>query len=287
MLKYLTQKLQNSAISEQDVLHKKVQIDEDQDSGTESDENIEDIDADMDTPSPVLIGEVTSTSSPYFSDSSSLSSSSRHPIDISNDLLYDAHSSEEELEVINNQERLKRSPATPPSVSTTIASPESSNLIDGSTSCGAEKRKWSQVNTDVDEYLDDEDYEFSRRQSRSSLSSDEEVTGLFSITSGTAPLQFRTSPPVNVLKPGGQRLMTSPPVKMLHNSISSPRKKYRHCSSSHPNGNSNGNVSQQHSSRGNINHIQRPCLDFEKMQEMKARAVTSWRHGGELSVFCW
>ncbi|TRY78047.1 hypothetical protein TCAL_06623, partial [Tigriopus californicus] len=32
---------------------------------------------------------------------------------------------------------------------------------------------------------------------------------------------------------------------------------------------------------------QRPCLDFEKMQQLKTRAVTSWRHGGELSLFCW
>lgn len=36
-----------------------------------------------------------------------------------------------------------------------------------------------------------------------------------------------------------------------------------------------------------VHHIQRPCLDFEKMQQLKTRAVTSWRHGGELSLFCW
>jgi hypothetical protein len=35
-----------------------------------------------------------------------------------------------------------------------------------------------------------------------------------------------------------------------------------------------------------VQHIQRPCLDFEKMQQLRARAV-SWRHGGELSLFCW
>jgi len=35
-----------------------------------------------------------------------------------------------------------------------------------------------------------------------------------------------------------------------------------------------------------VHHIQRPCLDFEKMQQLRARAV-SWRHGGELSLFCW
>ncbi|XP_003425938.1 lateral signaling target protein 2 homolog isoform X2 [Nasonia vitripennis] len=37
--------------------------------------------------------------------------------------------------------------------------------------------------------------------------------------------------------------------------------------------------------------LPRPCLDFEKMQQLKAQAVTTWRHtsehGKELSVFCW
>lgn len=35
-----------------------------------------------------------------------------------------------------------------------------------------------------------------------------------------------------------------------------------------------------------VEHIQRPCLDFEKMQQLQTHAV-SWRHGGELSLFCW
>ncbi|XP_059095028.1 uncharacterized protein LOC131889842 [Tigriopus californicus] len=35
-------------------------------------------------------------------------------------------------------------------------------------------------------------------------------------------------------------------------------------------------------------HMQRPCLDFEKMQQIKTRVVTSWRpQGTELSLFCW
>lgn len=35
-------------------------------------------------------------------------------------------------------------------------------------------------------------------------------------------------------------------------------------------------------------NIQRPCLDFEKMQQIKKRVVTSWRpQGAELSLFCW
>jgi len=34
-------------------------------------------------------------------------------------------------------------------------------------------------------------------------------------------------------------------------------------------------------------NIQRPCLDFEKMQQIKTKVVTSWRQGTELSLFCW
>lgn len=175
----------------------------------------------MDSPSPVLIGEVTSTSSPYFCDTSS-----PHPIEDA-DILYDPHSSEEELEVINN---------------ITLLRPQQSLPCDlpSSTTMQCTKRKWSQVSEDE---LEDE-----VRTSRSSLSSDEEVTGLFSITSSdvidSVPLQFRTSPPVNAL-----RLLTSPPIKSL--SIS-PRKKSR---PSVPRSTAN-------------HHIQRPCLDFEKMQQV-------------------
>lgn len=232
MLKYLTQKLQNSAITEE-VQHKKVQIDEDQDSGTESDDNIDD--EEMESPSPVLIGEVTSTSSPYFSDGLA-----------PHDILYDHQSSEEELEVINNL-----------TVNNQVSTPSVSSSTNGSSSTS--KRKWSQVMSTETEDPD--------RTSRSSLSSDEEVTGLFSITP-SLPLQFRTSPPVHVQR-----------VPLADSAPFSPRKRSRLTPASptasyvsHPQTNANA---------------QRPCLDFEKMQQMKARSVTSWRHGGELSVFCW
>jgi len=48
---------------------------------------------------------------------------------------------------------------------------------------------------------------------------------------------------------------------------------------------SSGRKRPRHSSRHQPN--QRPCLDFEKMQQLKTQAVTSWRHGGEVSLFCW
>jgi hypothetical protein len=44
---------------------------------------------------------------------------------------------------------------------------------------------------------------------------------------------------------------------------------------------------KRHRSTPRPHNIQRPCLDFEKMQQIKTRVVTSWRQGTELSLFCW
>jgi len=44
------------------------------------------------------------------------------------------------------------------------------------------------------------------------------------------------------------------------------------------------------SNASGLQHQQsRPCLDFEKMQQLKMQNITSWRGGGggELSLFCW
>lgn len=70
----------------------------------------------------------------------------------------------------------------------------------------------------------------------------------------TTPVQFRTSPPRG----------THRPAQLLPQEAS-PRKRHRNT------------------------EPPRPCLDFEKMQQLKARA---WRHGGdttsgELPVYCW
>lgn len=64
----------------------------------------------------------------------------------------------------------------------------------------------------------------------------------------------------------------SPPAKVFHCAVSPRRRQSRH--------------QQQRVPRPH-----RPCLDFDKMQQLKARSVTTWRHSnehsGELSVFCW
>lgn len=101
-------------------------------------------------------------------------------------------------------------------------------------------------------------------------SSDDEVHHLLHASMST-PVQFRTSPPLEALKPAGQLHVLSslssssisnsgittnigavkgrslsPPPKLLHCELS-PRKRSRHA---------------RHS------HVQRPCLDFEKMQQV-------------------
>ncbi|KAI5710729.1 hypothetical protein M8J75_011049 [Diaphorina citri] len=230
----------------------------------------------MDSPSPILIGEVTSTSSPYFSDNSSHRLTSTDPILDEADILYDPHSSEEELEVINNISGGGSHSNSSSRVTTTLDSPLLP--VPSLTGGASTKRKWSQVNASSSEDLDEYD---TRRTSRSSLSSDEEVTGLFSITpasSTSVPLQFRTSPPVNVLKPGGQRLLSSPPVKSLYAADSiSPRKKSRPSPSS-PSSSVASHYSHHSTStrlsQSSGNHIQRPCLDFEKMQQCSH----SWKY---------
>nr|XP_022903155.1 uncharacterized protein LOC111415636 [Onthophagus taurus] len=188
----------------------------------------------------------------------------------------DPHSSEEELEVINNSPRpLLKS------------------------NCQPEKRKWSQVGeTCACRCTPENEENISRfgnltpstccskcygvsstgisvvtEEAVHSGSSDEEVHNL--LASMATPVQFRTSPPLEALKPGGRtpnnsRIRTmSPPAKQLHYEVS-PRKRSRHT---------------KHA------HMPRPFLDFEKMQQLTTHSVTAWSHtadhGGELSVFCW
>ncbi|XP_022241117.1 uncharacterized protein LOC106459034 isoform X2 [Limulus polyphemus] len=113
-----------------------------------------------------------------------------------------------------------------------------------------EKRKWSQANR------------FSGGEN--SASSDDELRDVVCIST---PVEFCASPPANVHKPSRS---LSPPPKVFHSasanipsfevcSVSprnlSPRKKHRHMHASGGGGGAN---------------IQRPCLDFEKMQQRLA-----------------
>jgi len=98
----------------------------------------------------------------------------------------------------------------------------------------------------------------------------------------TPPVEFSTTPPNHVYKPRRSTsphpcIEETPPSEEPHLELRSldERKERRAISS------------KRRYRQSRIHHIQRPCLDFEKMQLLKTRAVTSWRHGGELSLFCW
>lgn len=123
------------------------------------------------------------------------------------------------------------------------------------------------------------------------------------------PVQFSTSPPMDVHKP---RRSLSPPPKLFGFQGTEteagqghviPEVRPMSTSGLGTYSSSLGDLSRleyeglerkgkktisprKRSRTSRVQHIQRPCLDFEKMQQLRARAV-SWRHGGELSLFCW
>ncbi|XP_068219069.1 IQ motif and SEC7 domain-containing protein 2-like isoform X1 [Palaemon carinicauda] len=150
-----------------------------------------------------------------------------------------------------------------------------------------EKRKWSQV---------------ARLSLTDSGSSDEEVCVL--TTGSRPPVQFRTSPPLEAHKP---LRSVSPPTKMLslassgrENLLSAGGATGGSGSPEGATGSSEGGSTpraeggaraasprKRHRQTPRPHQMHRPCLDFEKMQQMKNRAVTQWRNGGELSLsFC-
>jgi len=148
-----------------------------------------------------------------------------------------------------------------------------------------------------------------------SVSGDEE-SHLNNSSTGPEPVQFSTSPPIDVHKP--RRSLSPPPfgfTNQSRNVVSTTSHLPHSISSNLPRstsklGNLRKNLSsslgdltriesenlerrnkktispRKKSRTSRVHHIQRPCLDFEKMQQLRARAV-SWRHGGELSLFCW
>lgn len=251
----------------------------------------------------------------------------------------DNHSSEEELEdIIGNCTKKKVY-----SGSVTVTSGGQSNSVSikqgagGCSSTNPEKRKWSEVNSSGDDQRSTSQCVF---RAGSGSSGDEEVSGLMDGGSSYTPVQFCTSPPVDVYKP---RKSQSPPPKLFHMSGSSghapvpfrqhsfdsnrnrelrelkegqrpsgaflPRPRPRLLRpiefSSLPSRQETGDYlddcdeaagagddgvrspNKRHRSTPKPQNIQRPCLDFEKMQQIKTKVVTSWRQGAELSLFCW
>lgn len=223
---------------------------------------------------------ITPTSSPYFLDSAL-------PSDC--DLTYDHHSSEEELEVINSGITSCDTPKG-------VASSPFGNRCRSVSSALPEKRKWSDAmdsespgelvslchrsrvrissrrqtcSSDENMYSEDNSTASARKLvsgCSSGASSDDETTpsGAFAPIAPSTPVNFSRSPPLNAHKPPTIRSL-SPPLKMLNcdssavdqqrsQNVMSPRyKRHRHTPTQR----------SQHA-----HNIQRPCLDFEKMQQV-------------------
>lgn len=115
----------------------------------------------------------------------------------------------------------------------------------------------------------------------SGLSTTTTSTASSSLSASSSLARLGGSPSLDVCSPSS--LVTnmdvsrsvSPPAKMFHCAVSPRRRQPRH----------------HHQQHQRLQRPHRPCLDFDKMQQLKARSVTTWRHSnehsGELSVFCW
>lgn len=229
---------------------------------------------------------ITPTSSPYFLDSALASEC---------DLTYDHHSSEEELEVINSG----------------ISSCDNRKSAIGGHRCRSvssalpEKRKWSDAmdsespssgagaelsasglchrsrvrissrrptcSSDENMFAGDAGTRKSASGCSSGASSDDETTpsGAFAPIAPSTPVNFSRSPPLNAHKPPTLRSL-SPPLKMLNcdslavdqqrsQNVMSPRYKRHRLTPTQR---------SQHA-----HNIQRPCLDFEKMQQVSDSRV--------------
>ncbi|XP_064621662.1 uncharacterized protein LOC135484276 isoform X1 [Lineus longissimus] len=228
MLRFLTHKLRSQTLDEVQPFQPKV--DDDRDSGTESDEEnieLEEIERQIQQQnrintsksamtekgsSSVLVRKGFTPLRPLNTKITELSDSDHDTSDFERQNSdFERHSSEEELANINNTSGVKE----------------------------LNKRKWSQVNRhSFDDYYG---------------SSDDEVWDLLS---KPQPVSFSSSPPKGIQRI--ERIGRAPPEKFRIANVTplevcavSPRKRHR----------------QSSLSDSNETVIQRPCLDFEKMQQ--------------------
>ncbi|KAL0267154.1 UNVERIFIED_CONTAM: hypothetical protein PYX00_009503 [Menopon gallinae] len=174
------------------------------------------------------------------------------------DVNNDNHSSEEELEVINSRPKeplICRNGSRCGNLSV--------NLRSASVNALPEKRRWSEISlSGVGSVgkINRLSVTPGAKIDQSSGSSDDEVQGLFAAMS--TPVEFRSSPPRNLVKPGKSH---SPPPKLFHQEVSS-RRRHRHTHRPH-------------------HLLQRPCLDFEKMQQVSPTVLNPLPETGTVTFF--
>lgn len=339
-LKYVTRKLEDQSLEEEHMSQDSQEV-EVEDSGTESDDETETEQQDgegegevCNLDSGISLNLRSSSQAARQGSSRQLPSLAQEPPQQFPSQQLDPddnHSSEEELEDIIGTKKVYT--CSPPGVG-------ASSSIKTCSSTNPEKRKWSEVNSSSsgDEMTAGRASTCVFRTGSGS-SGDEEVSGLMEGADGGSytPVQFCTSPPLDVYKP---RKSQSPPPKLFHmsmngssgisrqNSLDSVRTRegpgrpsgafrprprggasrqavVEFCSLPVEGGGvgsreepgvdgaepeeatGHRSPNKRHRSTPRPHNIQRPCLDFEKMQQIKTRVVTSWRQGTELSLFCW
>lgn len=292
---FVTKKLEGQTLGDQlnDIVEK-VQ----EDSGTESDEDIELTEGESDNVDSGISLNLRSAAR-LGGRSRQLTPLAKEPVAVffSETMIVgednDNHSSEEELEDIIGSARKK--------VYVNGTVPTATKTAPGRMSA-VEKRKWSEVEQGA--------------RTGSGSSADEEVSEL--MEGVYTPVQFCTSPPLNVYKP---RRSQSPPPKLFHMAPSGVdqeqalgteqrpanqtnlREGQRSAGAFRPRVRGSGvlvlrgqeeddegeerSPNKRHRTTPRPHNIPRPSLDFEKMQQIKTKVVTSWRQGAELSLFCW
>ncbi|XP_045528644.1 uncharacterized protein LOC123716965 [Pieris brassicae] len=237
MLKFLTHKLRTHSLNEENVSEKV----EERDSGTESDDEAERADS-GDYCADVIMKWNDVTDISMGGEACACAPVPPRPLAAPEpDQLYDHHSSEEELEVING------GPSGDSGVAGGATRAETRRRGASSPARAApEKRRWPAHPYDED------------TPSRAPSDDDDD-------TKVETPVRFRTSPPLEALKPRREPCACAPRSPRRRRAPLPPPPR-RH----------------------------RPALDFDKMQQLKVGGggVRSWRavggaHGGELSVFCW
>ncbi|XP_022241455.1 uncharacterized protein LOC106459147 isoform X1 [Limulus polyphemus] len=257
MIKYLTHKLRTQSLTESDHFQSKPQEDNDRDSGTESDDEGAEVKelqkymengihhevkrdrhrvvrsppADTDEP-----GDTSSEGRQQLSRASKTDVDSPLPESILDSAL--PSDSDHNFDHHSSEEELE------------VINCTSSLITRGRSNTYPEKRKWSQANC--------------CSAAENSGSSDDEVRDLMCFS---APVEFCASPPANVHKPS-QSL--SPPPKVFH-SAAANIPAFEVCSVS-PRNNSPKKI-HRHAATNRVrrDNVQRPCLDFEKMQQKLAK----------------
>ncbi|XP_049696700.2 uncharacterized protein LOC110379816 isoform X3 [Helicoverpa armigera] len=268
MLKFLTHKLRTHSLNEESVSEKV----EERDSGTESDDDAAPP-GDFCTDVIMKWNDVTDISMGGEACACAPAPPRLLP-DPEPDHLYDHHSSEEELEVINGLPRGAEGASAAGGAGAGGAGAAESRRRGASSPPPAapEKRKWPA-----------QPYRDLRDLAPRPASSDDDDTKV------ETPVRFRTSPPLEALKP--RRGVCSCGVTGAGTLAGAA-------------GPAGGPVGPAARGRAPLSprrrrlplpppRRHRPALDFDKMQQLKVGGgVRSWRavggaHGGELSVFCW